>query len=334
MKRAKSESVRLMVFGCLLGLLIGCPTSLGQEDTIDFEFPGDFLVLPEETLNLVAGGRITGNLNVYGAVNIRGGEVDGFVRVNENTEATVFGRVFTVPLGLYAGTYADTGTYEVSLSPVDGALEGLYEDETPIVLRIECYANETVTLEVSGAATSGAAAIEINIRPGSEENCIHLGSNGVIPVAILSTAEFDATTLNPANIFLAGANVRISEKPAEREHGRRESPRRARIRRSPRSRRTLRTVARRRKVERESAKPREELRLRAFETEDDKYLATSEEDVNGDGRPDLVVKIEAKNLDPGQLADGRAYLRVHEASDQESAVVYEGWDKITVVLPE
>jgi len=64
-----------------------------------------------------------------------------------------------------------------------------------------------------------------------------------------------------------------------------------------------------------------------------KYLA-GKEDVNGDGLLDLVVKVETENLDPGEFAEGGAYLRIHETSDQASPVLYEGWDEIKIVPPK
>jgi 4-aminobutyrate aminotransferase-like enzyme len=36
-----------------------------------------------------------------------------------------------------------------------------------------------------------------------------LGSNGVVPVAILSSADFDAATVNPSTVTLAGAEVKL-----------------------------------------------------------------------------------------------------------------------------
>jgi hypothetical protein len=63
-----------------------------------------------------------------------------------------------------------------------------------------------------------------------------------------------------------------------------------------------------------------------------KYLA-SQEDINGDGLLDLVVKIETQNLDPDTFQDGGAYLHVHMTSDQNSPVLYEGWDSLTIVPP-
>ena len=54
----------------------------------------------------------------------------------------------------------------------------------------------------------------IDIKPGSDPNSINLGSNGVVPVAILSSDGFDATTVDPLTIELAGAAVRLRGKGA------------------------------------------------------------------------------------------------------------------------
>jgi hypothetical protein len=56
--------------------------------------------------------------------------------------------------------------------------------------------------------------------------------------------------------------------------------------------------------------------------------------VNGDSLVDLVIKVETENLDPGTFQDGTAVLRIHETSDQSSAVLYEGSDEIMIVPPE
>lgn len=54
--------------------------------------------------------------------------------------------------------------------------------------------------------------VEIDIKPGSYPNSINLGSKGVVPVAIFSTDEFDATTVIPDSIRLGGAGVAIRGK--------------------------------------------------------------------------------------------------------------------------
>ncbi|MGE5373933.1 MAG: choice-of-anchor Q domain-containing protein [Bacteroidota bacterium] len=53
--------------------------------------------------------------------------------------------------------------------------------------------------------TSAVLHIEIDIRPGSSTNPINLGARGVIPVAVLTTPGFNAATLDPATVILAGA---------------------------------------------------------------------------------------------------------------------------------
>ena len=49
----------------------------------------------------------------------------------------------------------------------------------------------------------------IDIKPGSYPNSINLGSNGVVPVAVLSTSDFDATTIVPLTVSLASAPVNL-----------------------------------------------------------------------------------------------------------------------------
>jgi len=50
--------------------------------------------------------------------------------------------------------------------------------------------------------------VPIDIQPGNDDNVIRIGSPGVVTVAILSTEEFDATSVDPATVLLAGAPVR------------------------------------------------------------------------------------------------------------------------------
>ncbi len=54
--------------------------------------------------------------------------------------------------------------------------------------------------------------VTIDIKPGDGENSINLGSNGKTPVAILSTADFDAGQVDPATVTLAGARVNVKKK--------------------------------------------------------------------------------------------------------------------------
>ncbi len=53
-------------------------------------------------------------------------------------------------------------------------------------------------------------AVEIDVKPDSIENTVNLASAGVIPVAILSSEDFDALTVDPDTVFLASAGVRLA----------------------------------------------------------------------------------------------------------------------------
>ena len=71
------------------------------------------------------------------------------------------------------------------------------------------------TLYVVGGYPAGAAneafspflPIPIDIKPGDANNTVNLRSNGTILVAILSSASFGATTVDPATVKFAGAAV-------------------------------------------------------------------------------------------------------------------------------
>ena len=51
--------------------------------------------------------------------------------------------------------------------------------------------------------------IKVDLYPGDDPNYINPKSNGTLPLAILSTTAFDASTVNPARVKLAGASVKM-----------------------------------------------------------------------------------------------------------------------------
>jgi hypothetical protein len=50
--------------------------------------------------------------------------------------------------------------------------------------------------------------VTIDIKPGSDPNAINPSSRGVIPVAILTTESFDATTVSPITVRFGPAGAR------------------------------------------------------------------------------------------------------------------------------
>jgi hypothetical protein len=76
---------------------------------------------------------------------------------------------------------------------------------------VELFDRPLTAAEVESIFNAGDAGkiapIVIDIKPGSFPNSINLGSMGNVPVAVLSTETFDATTLDVASISFAGAPV-------------------------------------------------------------------------------------------------------------------------------
>jgi len=70
------------------------------------------------------------------------------------------------------------------------------------------YVSESATNSVVKISPA-ALPVAIDVKPGSYPNSINLGSNGDVPVAILSSPTFDARTVDPATVTLASAPVAL-----------------------------------------------------------------------------------------------------------------------------
>ena len=53
-------------------------------------------------------------------------------------------------------------------------------------------------------------SVSIDIKPGSESNPINLDSHGIVPVAVLTTASFDASRFTPEMAYLSDATSAMS----------------------------------------------------------------------------------------------------------------------------
>jgi len=51
-----------------------------------------------------------------------------------------------------------------------------------------------------------------DIKPGSDPNCFNVNSHGVIPTAILGSAEFDVGEIDPLSLTFDGLAVRVRGK--------------------------------------------------------------------------------------------------------------------------
>lgn len=104
----------------------------------------------------------------------------------------------TVPVG-------DAATVTVEITPEHaGTLTNRGELETDSADPDLADNHAEATIEVF-------QPVEVDIKPGDEVNPINPRSHGVVPVAVLGTEEFDATTINPLSVCFGDA-----EEPTER----------------------------------------------------------------------------------------------------------------------
>jgi len=129
-------------------------------------------------------------------VNIKGGTVGYWIDIAPGAQVTVYGTGFNLSEGEH---FIDFGT-----------VTGFYENGDPINLTFDCQPNATVTLAPPGGTEP--ISVDIDIKPGCDPNPINQGSNGVIPVAILTTESFDASTVDPGTVVLNGATVAMRGK--------------------------------------------------------------------------------------------------------------------------
>jgi CubicO group peptidase (beta-lactamase class C family) len=111
-------------------------------------------------------------------------------------------------------TFGTFGTATAKIGSFNGSeryFNGIIDEVTTYKRALS--ADEILAIYIAGSAGKcKVRTVTIDIKPGSYPNSINLGSNGNIPVAIFSTEDFDATTVDPTTITLAGASVRIKGK--------------------------------------------------------------------------------------------------------------------------
>ncbi|MDG0867181.1 DUF642 domain-containing protein [SAR202 cluster bacterium JH702] len=141
----------------------------------------------------------------------------------------------TVVLG---ATFSDAGVNDVHTASVDwagsvgspvvtdtsGSASGSLSDSQQFF----GLGDHTVTVTVTdndGAESDAVtftvtvlrAAIDIDVKPGSDVNPLNLNGNGVVPIAVLGSAEFDVSTLISGSV-LAGAEGSVVAAPVHGGH--------------------------------------------------------------------------------------------------------------------
>jgi hypothetical protein len=194
------------VIGCILAVLfIAWPCSAGVvigELNVgsDYEVQQIDYPIVLGTLNLYPGAEVYSGIlalsgctiNFYGGQMSQGSYVIAFSST-PNPEITVHGSNFAVN-----GQPCEPSATSFTLVPGRyNVLTGFYGNGD--LINLTFYGNIPINLVTLDSG------IVIDIKPGNEQNNINLNSKGVVPVAVLTTEQFDAATVNPATALFAGA---------------------------------------------------------------------------------------------------------------------------------
>lgn len=126
--------------------------------------------------------------------------------VDDGVRVTIFNSVY--PGGLVIpGSYiflGGSGTANLKDYVVSG------EINTVIITHVDdcCYHSylSSANIVLNGEIVVTTQLVDLDIHPTSCPNPLNTGSKGVVPVAILGTAELDVTTIDPATITLEGVS--------------------------------------------------------------------------------------------------------------------------------
>ncbi|MHC4301451.1 MAG: hypothetical protein ACYS7Y_29645, partial [Planctomycetota bacterium] len=170
------------------------------------------------TLNMYSGAYVDRDIFAYpgGEVNVYGCAADNTLWVlvpadgsnGDPPVVTVYGPKFRI------GTVTHDPADDIDI-PINGPLEVLSEDETEVLFSLTIYSGD-IDIRLRAPGSVDPIEVDIDIKPGSDPNPINPGSNGLIPVAILTTDDFDAATVDPATVTLAGAQVAVRGKADKR----------------------------------------------------------------------------------------------------------------------
>jgi hypothetical protein len=192
---------------------------------LDFDSPTDDYLINvriDGILNLWPGGyasygvfvNVGGNINIYGSHEYSSTDTSVQIAASANvklftdsTNSILFEDIDGDTPQIGSATLNGTTIIVDSTTGWTGKLTWVYEGEQ---YSINIGTSSDITVEVIGGG--GPIEVQIDIKPGSYPNSINLGSKGVIPVAILSTDIFDATTVDAGTVELAGAGVAVRGK--------------------------------------------------------------------------------------------------------------------------
>lgn len=120
------------------------------------------------------------------------------IGINDYMVGTSFAAPYTSVLAALWLTYPDACSFDVAnrpplnLSSADNFFNALFTDSA-------------YPLNCQRPVEQEGLVVKIDIRPHVHANIINLNSGGLLPVAVLSSKDFDARFIDPDTVFLAGA---------------------------------------------------------------------------------------------------------------------------------
>ena len=124
--------------------------------------------------------------------------VDGYV----NSQLVYSSTVRVSPTVRQYFIFDYKGVTRVTFTPSGGTLAAQSPADRPFFV--------LDNLEITGDSPEGSP-ITIDIKPGDKQNVVNPKSKGVIPVAILTTDLFDATTVDPSSVYFGPTGVEALE---------------------------------------------------------------------------------------------------------------------------
>lgn len=154
------------------------------------------------TLNYESAGTYSANVTVSsGTANVSTTFAWTVINATRTITASAEAGGSILPSGEVIVNYGDNQTFIIT--PDSGYLVAdVIVDGIPVG-SLTTYTFTTVTADHTIEATFDVVTItvEIDIKPGSGQNSVNPSSNGVIPVAILTTDDFDAATVDPDTVL-------------------------------------------------------------------------------------------------------------------------------------
>ncbi len=202
-KKNKKNHIRMRfstILLCILAILLcaaPCGWAVIYDDGGEYDVTEDVVgcleIGTDTTVNLYASVSQYVYAGPGSVLNIYSGDVGLYVVLSIDEPYAV--------VTVYGTDFGGDGDFSVpgQVSYSGGTLTGYYADGSAINLwflsQLPIY-----------LGTNDAPEVKIDIKPGSNPNNINLKSKGVVPVAVLTTGDFDASDVDPTSVVFAGAS--------------------------------------------------------------------------------------------------------------------------------